>query len=124
MIVIHELGYVDTSFPDRCKEWRTRGIKVLEDCAHVAGVSVGSGKVGDFGDAALFSLCKVIPAPVGGLLRTRKPIPASADGRNSVCCHRGRRQSGGKGVPPYTSGDSMPCGKNAICFFDKSWNQS
>lgn len=74
IIVIHELGYVDTSFPDRCKEWRTRGIKVLEDCAHVAGVSVGSGKVGDFGDAALFSLCKVIPARVGGLIRTRNPF--------------------------------------------------
>jgi hypothetical protein len=74
IIVIHELGYVDTSFPDRCEEWRARGITVLEDCAHVAGLSVGSAKVGDFGDAALFSLCKVIPARVGGLLRTRKPF--------------------------------------------------
>jgi hypothetical protein len=74
IIVIHELGYVDTSFPDRCEEWRARGIKVLEDCAHVAGVSVGPGKVGDFGDAALFSLCKIIPARVGGLIRMRSPF--------------------------------------------------
>lgn len=74
IIVIHELGYVDTGFPARCEEWRARGITVLEDCAHVAGLPVGSARVGDFGDAALFSLPKVIPARVGGLLRTRRPF--------------------------------------------------
>lgn len=74
IIVIHELGYVDADFPSRCAEWRERGIVVLEDCAHVAGLGVSNAKVGDFGDAALFSLCKVIPARVGGLLRTREPF--------------------------------------------------
>ena len=78
IIVIHELGYVDKEFPSRCKEWRARGIVVMEDCAHVAGVEVGSQRVGDFGDAALFSLTKVIPARVGGLIRTRKPFQLPA----------------------------------------------
>lgn len=91
IIVIHELGYVDTSFPSRCEEWRARGIMVLEDCAHVAGLSVGSARVGDFGDAALFSLCKVIPARVGGLIRTRRPFRLPAmDETMSAATDEGR----------------------------------
>jgi len=74
IIVIHEFGYVDTDFPKQCEEWRARGITVLEDCAHVAGITIGSARVGDYGDAALFSLPKIIPAKFGGLLRTRKPF--------------------------------------------------
>jgi hypothetical protein len=74
IVVIHELGYVDAAFPVQCEEWRARGITVMEDCAHVAGVALGTAHVGDYGDAALFSLSKVIPARVGGLIRTRKPF--------------------------------------------------
>lgn len=74
IIVIHEFGYVDAAFPKQCEEWRARGIIVLEDCAHVAGITVGSAYIGDYGDAALFSLPKIIPARVGGLLRTREPF--------------------------------------------------
>jgi hypothetical protein len=91
IIVIHELGYVDTDFPRRCEEWRAHGILVLEDCAHVAGLGVDSAKVGDFGDAALFSLCKVIPARVGGLIRTRKPFQLPAmDETMSAATEEGR----------------------------------
>lgn len=74
VIVIHEFGYIDTTLPERIADWRSRGILVVEDCAFVAGVRVGSGWVGDYGDAALFSLPKIIPATAGGLLRTREPF--------------------------------------------------
>jgi hypothetical protein len=74
IIVIHEFGYIDTTLPEQIEEWRSRGILVLEDCAFVAGVRVGSGWVGDYGDAALFSMPKIIPARAGGLLRTREPF--------------------------------------------------
>jgi hypothetical protein len=74
IIMIHEFGYVDAAFPGQCHEWRDRGIMVLEDCAHVAGMAVGAAKVGDYGDAALFSLPKIIPSRFGGLLRTCQPL--------------------------------------------------
>jgi DegT/DnrJ/EryC1/StrS aminotransferase family len=74
IIVIHEFGYVDTTLPGRIAEWRQHGMLVLEDCAFLAGLKVGSGWAGDFGDAALFSLPKIIPAEAGGLLRTRAPF--------------------------------------------------
>jgi len=75
VIWIHEFGYVDTSFAGQCAQWRARGITVLEDCAHVAGLTVGTAKVGDHGDASLFSLPKIVPARAGGLLRARQPFP-------------------------------------------------
>jgi hypothetical protein len=78
IIWIHEFGYVDTSFPDRCAQWRAAGIAVLEDCAHVAGLTVGPATVGDYGDAALYSLPKLVPARAGGLLRARQPVPLPA----------------------------------------------
>jgi len=74
VIAIHEFGYVDTSFPGQCEEWQARGIAVLEDCAYAAGIRVGCASAGDYGDAALFSLPKIIPANAGGLLRTQAPF--------------------------------------------------
>jgi hypothetical protein len=86
VIAIHEFGYVDTAFPSRCEEWRARGITVLEDCAHVAGIRVGSARAGDYGDAALFSLPKVIPARAGAVLRSREPfrLPPMDEARSSM----------------------------------------
>jgi hypothetical protein len=59
---------------------------VLEDCAHVAGIRVGSARAGDYGDAALFSLPKVIPARAGAVLRTREPfrLPPMDEARSSM----------------------------------------
>jgi hypothetical protein len=74
IIAIHEFGYVDEMFPGLCEKWQENGISVLEDCAFAVGIKVGSANVGDYGDAALFSLPKIIPANAGGLLRTRAPF--------------------------------------------------
>jgi DegT/DnrJ/EryC1/StrS aminotransferase family len=86
IIAIHEFGYVDTAFPSQCEGWQARGISVLEDCAYTAGIKVGSANVGDYGDAALFSLPKIIPANTGGLLRTRAPfrLPSMDAARSSA----------------------------------------
>jgi hypothetical protein len=91
VIAIHEFGYVDAAFPGQCEEWRASGIIVVEDCAHVAGLTVGSARVGDYGDAALFSMPKIIPASTGGLLRTRKPFhPPAMDETMSAAAMDGK----------------------------------
>jgi hypothetical protein len=74
IILIHEFGYVSDALVRSIPEWRSRGIVVIEDCAHVIGLDVEGVRVGGFGDFALFSLPKVIPAPSGGLLRTRRRL--------------------------------------------------
>ena len=74
IILIHEFGYVCDDVVRKIAEWQGRGITVIEDCAHVAGLDVEGAPIGSFGDFALFSLPKIVPAPSGGLLRTRRRL--------------------------------------------------
>jgi hypothetical protein len=78
VVVIHEFGYVLPNLAALSAEWRDRGITIIEDCAHVVGLEIEGGLVGSFGDYALFSLSKVLPTPVGGLLRTQKQLSLPA----------------------------------------------
>ncbi len=57
-----------------CYEARTRGIVVVEDCAHALGASVGGRKAGTFGDAGIFSLevNKALPTYGGGMVVTNR----------------------------------------------------
>ncbi len=48
---------------------RRRGLVLLEDCAPALFSSIGDRPLGSLGDAACFSLHKVIPVPDGGVLR-------------------------------------------------------
>ena len=45
---------------------RTRGIKVIEDCAQAHGATIGGRSVGSFGDAAAFSFCQDKILSTGG----------------------------------------------------------
>lgn len=74
VVIVHEFGYAFPDIVSRVTEWRARGIIVIEDCAHVIGMRVGGQPIGSFGDYSFFSLSKILPTPVGGLLRTRLPI--------------------------------------------------
>ncbi|UCG11226.1 MAG: DegT/DnrJ/EryC1/StrS family aminotransferase [Deltaproteobacteria bacterium] len=51
---------------------RTRGIRVVEDCAHACGVRVGGKQVGTFGDIGVFSFAegKNMPCFGGGAIAT------------------------------------------------------
>lgn len=52
---------------------RSRGLKVIEDCAQAHGARIGGRSVGSFGDAAAFSFCQdkiLTTAGEGGLLTT------------------------------------------------------
>lgn len=78
VIVIHEYGYVYPKIEKMAAQWREKKIVVIEDCAHIIGVNISAKKVGSFGDFALFSLPKIIPASSGGLLRTKRKIKLSS----------------------------------------------
>ncbi|HLN15235.1 MAG TPA: DegT/DnrJ/EryC1/StrS family aminotransferase [Acidimicrobiales bacterium] len=91
VVVIHEFGYVFADIAERCAEWRARGLAVLEDCAHLVGTTPEGERVGIYGDAALYSLPKVLPAPSGGLLRTRGAFTVpSMDAGLTACVAAGR----------------------------------
>ena len=57
---------------------------------------MGSARAGDYGDAALFSLPKIIPARAGGLLRTRTPFqPPAMDEEMSAAAMDGKAAAEG-----------------------------
>ena len=72
-IVIHEHGYFNSLLSTYIEELRSKGIIIIEDCAHVMGTSqVGDQySFGTLGDYALYSLPKLIDTDSGGLLVDR-----------------------------------------------------
>ncbi len=74
VVVVHEFGYAFPDIAAQAADWRARGMVIIEDCAHVVGLLVDGKPVGSFGDFSFFSLSKILPTPVGGLLRTRRPV--------------------------------------------------
>lgn len=69
VLVIHEFGIPHPQLPKLATECHSRGIALIEDCAHTL-ASVGAmGQVGMAGDYALASLPKVCGLPGGGLVR-------------------------------------------------------
>ena len=70
--VIHYFGFPQQPSAVRALCDR-RGLLLLEDCAHVLLGSAEHGRLGGFGDAAIFSLRKILPVPDGGCLRLNGP---------------------------------------------------
>jgi DegT/DnrJ/EryC1/StrS aminotransferase family len=78
VILIHEFGYVLDGAAAWIARWQADGITVIEDCAHVMGLTVDGAPVGGLGDFALYSLPKLIPVDAGGVLRARRPLELPA----------------------------------------------
>ncbi|MGE5473052.1 MAG: DegT/DnrJ/EryC1/StrS family aminotransferase [Ignavibacteriales bacterium] len=74
VILIHEFGYVIPDLIERIRNWKEKGIIIIEDCAHLIGLKINGYTIGSFGDYAVFSLPKIIPASSGGMLKTAKNI--------------------------------------------------
>jgi hypothetical protein len=68
IVVIHEFGYPHPELGVLLAVARERGIPLIEDCAHSFDSRVADGPLGSFGDYAIFSLPKVMPAERGGIL--------------------------------------------------------
>ncbi len=67
MLVVHQWGY-----PQRMEELaaiaRERGLMIIEDCAYSLGSTYRGRRIGEFGDAAVFSFPKMFPTILGGCL--------------------------------------------------------
>jgi dTDP-4-amino-4,6-dideoxygalactose transaminase len=67
-VIIHYFGYVDPHYHEAVAIARRYGALVLEDEAHALYTDLVGGTAGRLGDAALFSLHKMLPVNSGGLL--------------------------------------------------------
>lgn len=72
IIPVHMAGW-PCDMPEIMELARSRGLKVIEDCAQAHGARIDGRPVGSFGDAAAFSFCQdkiLTTAGEGGLLAT------------------------------------------------------
>jgi len=67
-VIIHYFGYVDPRYREAVAIARRYGAKILEDEAHALYTDFVGGGAGRLGDAAIFSLHKMLPVEYGGLL--------------------------------------------------------
>ena len=72
--LIHYGGFAGSvdAISQLCQE---RGLKLIEDCAHALLSNHHDRPLGSFGDAAVFSLPKVVPVPNGGVVLMRHGWP-------------------------------------------------
>ena len=68
LILIHYFGYVDPSYETAIALARQVGVIVIEDEAHALFTDLIGNRCGRMGDVAVFSLHKLLPVPVGGML--------------------------------------------------------
>ncbi|NLC56294.1 MAG: hypothetical protein GX774_05610, partial [Armatimonadetes bacterium] len=70
LLLVHYFGF--PSDPNAARAFCDRhGLLLLEDCAHSLLTRHGGHPLGSHGDAAFYSLRKLLPLPDGGLLRLR-----------------------------------------------------
>lgn len=68
LVIIHYFGYVDPGYREAVALAREHGVLVLEDEAHALLTDLVGGAAGRLGDAAIFSLHKMLPVESGGML--------------------------------------------------------
>ena len=71
ILVVHYAGY-PCDMPSICEYAKKEGLKIIEDCAHAPGASIGNKKVGSWGDIGCFSFFsnKNISTGEGGMITT------------------------------------------------------
>ena len=73
IILVHYYGYVARNLDEILDLAKTKGIPVIEDCAHSLGAEVNNRKAGTYGDIGVFSLTKGMVNFGGGVLVTDEP---------------------------------------------------
>lgn len=68
LLVIHYFGYRDPGYPEAVALARQHDAVVMEDEAHSMLTDLIGGTTGRLGDAAIYSLHKILPVPDGGML--------------------------------------------------------
>jgi len=71
ILVVHYAGYA-CNMPAICEYAKKEGLKIVEDCAHAPGASIGGKKIGSWGDIGCFSFFsnKNISTGEGGMVVT------------------------------------------------------
>ena len=80
LVIIHYFGYVDPGYREAVALAREHGACVLEDEAHALFTDLVGGISGRLGDAAIFSLHKMLPVADGGLLVANRTGGFKLDG--------------------------------------------
>jgi dTDP-4-amino-4,6-dideoxygalactose transaminase len=80
LVIIHYFGYVDPGYREAVALAREHGACVLEDEAHAMFTDLVGGISGRLGDAAIFSLHKMLPLADGGLLLANQARGFKLDG--------------------------------------------
>jgi dTDP-4-amino-4,6-dideoxygalactose transaminase len=80
LVIIHYFGYVDPGYREAVALAREHGACVLEDEAHALFTDLVGGISGRLGDAAIFSLHKMLPLADGGLLLANRASGFELDG--------------------------------------------
>jgi len=75
ILIIHEYGIPHPRLFDLVAEGQRQGIPIIEDCAHTFDSWVNGQRVGTFGDYAIYSLSKIFPMKLGGIL-VGKEVPS------------------------------------------------
>ena len=77
-LIIHYFGFVDDRYQELTQALRKKGVIAIEDSAHALLTDlIGSG-CGQLGDASIFSLHKLLPIDIGGLLAIRYDSPLNS----------------------------------------------
>lgn len=71
IIPVNLYGFIKDT-PKIAKLCKKKRITLIEDCAHSIGSRIGKKKSGTYGDVAIFSFCKSLAGPAGGLLITNR----------------------------------------------------
>jgi dTDP-4-amino-4,6-dideoxygalactose transaminase len=79
-VLIHYFGYIDPSYSQLAEAARRAGVLILEDEAHAMLSDLVGGGCGRLGDAAIFSLHKMLPTTSGGMLVHNDPAWAPPPG--------------------------------------------
>ncbi len=83
LLVIHYFGLAHVDMYKLRELCHAHGTWLVEDCAHVPGPVGHTTDLGTYGDAAIYSLHKVLPVATGGVLRLNNlklPRPVLAEG--------------------------------------------
>lgn len=84
IIVIHEYGVAHPQLAELRMQAQDRDAVLIEDCAHSLDLAIDGRPAGSFGDYAIFSLPKILPVPLGGVIVSNgHELPAVDDPSSS-----------------------------------------
>jgi dTDP-4-amino-4,6-dideoxygalactose transaminase len=73
-LFVHYFGYKDPNIEKLCSIANDNGSYIIEDCAHALYTDYEDHACGHLGDASIYSLHKMLPYSMGGMLKLNSPL--------------------------------------------------